>query len=242
MRQKRIKSVSLHFSLPSWIRAYPQVYSRSPIVRALRIATPHLRRTPRLARLRRWRRRNVGGRDCGSSRRTSARPPCEEGGSQPDVRLQARARPQSGLPADSVRAPSPLPGLAKPMDGARDWALCLAAEVDTYRGFAHHPALRPASLRAVDCCQRHRLAPDDNLGARSSAVEHLTFNQRVVGSIPTGLTKENNSLALKSSVRIENVRLFRKSDVRLSCRSRPCSGHASAACRRSPAQNRGPRR
>jgi hypothetical protein len=26
------------------------------------------------------------------------------------------------------------------------------------------------------------------LGARSSAVEHLTFNQRVVGSIPTGLT------------------------------------------------------
>src|SRR5262249_26039419 len=26
------------------------------------------------------------------------------------------------------------------------------------------------------------------VGARSSAVEHLTFNQRVVGSIPTGLT------------------------------------------------------
>ncbi len=28
----------------------------------------------------------------------------------------------------------------------------------------------------------------NSLGARSSAVEHLTFNQRVVGSIPTGLT------------------------------------------------------
>ena len=26
--------------------------------------------------------------------------------------------------------------------------------------------------------------------ARSSAVEHLTFNQRVVGSIPTGLTND----------------------------------------------------
>ena len=29
-------------------------------------------------------------------------------------------------------------------------------------------------------------------GARSSAVEHLTFNQRVVGSIPTGLTKSSH--------------------------------------------------
>jgi hypothetical protein len=30
--------------------------------------------------------------------------------------------------------------------------------------------------------------------ARSSAVEHLTFNQVVVGSIPTGLTSKINSL------------------------------------------------
>ncbi len=30
------------------------------------------------------------------------------------------------------------------------------------------------------------------LGARSSAVEHLTFNQRVEGSIPSGLTKLNH--------------------------------------------------
>ena len=33
------------------------------------------------------------------------------------------------------------------------------------------------------------------LGARSSAVEHLTFNQRVVGSIPTGLTMLFNELS-----------------------------------------------
>ena len=32
------------------------------------------------------------------------------------------------------------------------------------------------------------------LGARSSAVEHLTFNQRVEGSIPSGLTNHFNEL------------------------------------------------
>ena len=31
--------------------------------------------------------------------------------------------------------------------------------------------------------------------ARSSVVEHLTFNQRVDGSNPSGLTNENNGLA-----------------------------------------------
>ena len=33
-------------------------------------------------------------------------------------------------------------------------------------------------------------------GARSSAVEHLTFNQVVVGSIPTGLTNKFRHIAL----------------------------------------------
>jgi hypothetical protein len=33
-----------------------------------------------------------------------------------------------------------------------------------------------------------------SLRARSSEVEHLTFNQRVVGSIPTGLTNYSNRL------------------------------------------------
>jgi hypothetical protein len=31
--------------------------------------------------------------------------------------------------------------------------------------------------------------------ARSSVAEHLTFNQRVDGSIPSGLTSQINSLA-----------------------------------------------
>ncbi len=32
--------------------------------------------------------------------------------------------------------------------------------------------------------------------ARSSAVEHLTFNQRVVGSDPAGLTNKINDLSI----------------------------------------------
>ena len=35
--------------------------------------------------------------------------------------------------------------------------------------------------------------------ARSSAVEHLTFNQVVVGSIPTGLTRNSKGLTEKQS-------------------------------------------
>jgi hypothetical protein len=40
--------------------------------------------------------------------------------------------------------------------------------------------------------QKHRYP--QAFGARSSAVEHLTFNQRVVGSIPTGLTNKIKKL------------------------------------------------
>jgi hypothetical protein len=40
---------------------------------------------------------------------------------------------------------------------------------------------RPCQGQGKPCIHR-------SLWARSSAVEHLTFNQRVVGSIPTGLT------------------------------------------------------
>ena len=36
--------------------------------------------------------------------------------------------------------------------------------------------------------------------ARSSAVEHLTFNQVVVGSIPTGLTNDFNGLTFLKDV------------------------------------------
>jgi hypothetical protein len=41
---------------------------------------------------------------------------------------------------------------------------------------------------AVDPVEAASYGPPD-FGARSSAVEHLTFNQRVDGSIPSGLTK-----------------------------------------------------
>ena len=52
--------------------------------------------------------------------------------------------------------------------------------------------VRPGSLGY------HRSQP---FRARSSVVEHLTFNQRVVGSIPTGLTKEIRDLAQTSNAR-----------------------------------------
>ena len=45
--------------------------------------------------------------------------------------------------------------------------------------------------------------PIPGLGARSSVVEHLTFNQEVVRSIRTGLTKENKGLARKHHQKFE---------------------------------------
>ena len=56
------------------------------------------------------------------------------------------------------------------------------------------PAKKPARLRVT---RRRR--------ARSSAVEHLTFNQVVVGSIPTGLTKIFRDLAVSRNCSQERL-------------------------------------
>ena len=55
------------------------------------------------------------------------------------------------------------------------------------------------------------------LWAHSSAVEHLTFNQRVVGSNPAGLTNFFNDLTQKQI----DARLFLDSKLVLRCREKP---------------------
>src|SRR5947209_19931540 len=55
----------------------------------------------------------------------------------------------------------------------------------------------PADEHRIGSRQTRQTAADPRLGARSSAVEHLTFNQVVVGSIPTGLTNKIKYLAVK---------------------------------------------
>jgi hypothetical protein len=55
----------------------------------------------------------------------------------------------------------------------------------------------PVSIAAGAAACRHvagKNAAASNKWARSSAVEHLTFNQRVDGSIPSGLTNEFTKL------------------------------------------------
>ena len=42
----------------------------------------------------------------------------------------------------------------------------------------------------VDLVTLHTYGPEQFKWARSSGVEHLTFNQRVDGSIPSGLTSQ----------------------------------------------------
>jgi hypothetical protein len=84
---------------------------------------------------------------------------------------------------------------------------------DGRRGTRRTPAVDNRKRReirggtAVGCARKHRVGRVDRPGrspygpppfgrARSSAVEHLTFNQRVDGSIPSGLT--NKSLKAKA--------------------------------------------
>jgi hypothetical protein len=55
----------------------------------------------------------------------------------------------------------------------------------------------PLSIAADAVACRHAVSKNaaaSSKWARSSAVEHLTFNQRVDGSIPSGLTNQVNGL------------------------------------------------
>lgn len=52
-----------------------------------------------------------------------------------------------------------------------------------------------ARKSSIDPCGPPTYGPPALVGARSSAAEHLTFNQRVDGSIPSGLTKRNETTA-----------------------------------------------
>src|SRR5580692_6788938 len=59
----------------------------------------------------------------------------------------------------------------------------------------HFTARRPMTANPlIDQPGRPPYVPRAFGRARSSAVEHLTFNQRVDGSIPSGLTKEIKDL------------------------------------------------
>jgi hypothetical protein len=59
------------------------------------------------------------------------------------------------------------------------------------------------------------------VGAHSSAVEHLTFNQRVVGSNPAGLTNKIKDLTQKQNgARLFlDSKLILRSSEQLCCRS-----------------------
>src|SRR5438067_10327287 len=57
----------------------------------------------------------------------------------------------------------------------------------------------PADEHRIGSRQTRQTAADPRLGARSSAVEHLTFNQVVVGSIPTGLTIKINMFSIRTA-------------------------------------------
>src|SRR5581483_2900125 len=73
-----------------------------------------------------------------------------------------------------------------------------AASLTTWTGSGHRTW--PTPERAVAAWRRRQLLVALTRGrarrARSSAVEHLTFNQVVVGSIPTGLTIDFKNLAV----------------------------------------------
>src|SRR5205085_6404736 len=86
-----------------------------------------------------------------------------------------------------------LPGAGKPFD--LRWAAILRLHASRSGSVARESRLRGASSSPIyrARCWLHAARGRKNqasskVWARSSAVEHLTFNQRVVGSIPTGLT------------------------------------------------------
>jgi hypothetical protein len=61
----------------------------------------------------------------------------------------------------------------------------IVAILSRLKALTHRAA--PTKRRALEDSQQCAFG-----GAHSSAVEHLTFNQRVVGSNPAGLTKSNS--------------------------------------------------
>ena len=61
------------------------------------------------------------------------------------------------------------------------------------------PYLSPPMLSPADMRQAKSAAASSKW-ARSSAVEHLTFNQRVDGSIPSGLTNDFNKIDLAAAL------------------------------------------